>query len=490
MASRPSVRRPPRALLAGLLLLGLPAPAPAQTPDGEVAARIERVERGILPGVRIRGRETPPSTIEERLRLYGVPAVSVAVIHDGRIEWARAWGLADVESGRRATPETLFQAASMSKPVAATAALRLVEAGALELDADVNRKLTSWKVPENALTARSPVTLRRLLTHSAGLTVHGFPGYAPGTPLPSVVQILDGAGPANTDPVRVDVEPGSAWRYSGGGTTVLQLLLTDVTGERFPELMRRSVLEPLEMRSSTYEQPLPPERAAEAATAYRAGGTRVEGGHHVYPEMAAAGLWTTPSDLARWILGIQGALAGRPGSLLSRETAEAMLTPGVGGWGLGPSLEGEGDSRRFSHGGANEGFRGMLVGFARQGEGMVVMTNSDRGGPLATEVAQAVAREYGWEGIAPREIVPVALPPAVLAALAGRYAGDGMEIALRVEGGLVLLREPDGDEVELVPTGESALAIATSAAPVSVERDPSGRVIALVVAGTRFERLP
>ncbi|HEV2736696.1 MAG TPA: serine hydrolase domain-containing protein, partial [Longimicrobiaceae bacterium] len=332
----------PLVILCAMLPAAAPAPAPAQSP--EVAARIGRIERSLLPPVRIQGRTHTPDTLEERIRHQRVPAVSIALVHDGEIQWTRAYGVADVESGRAATPATLFQAASMSKPVAAMGALALVQEGKLALDEAVNDRLTSWKVPANELTAKAPVTLRGLLTHSAGLTVHGFPGYAAGAAVPTLVQVLDGAKPANTAAVRVDVQPGTRWRYAGGGTTVMQLLMQDVTGQPFPALMRARVLGPLGMEASTYQQPLPPVRAAQAATAYKPDGTPVPGRYHAYPEMAAAGLWTTPSDLARWIIGVQRALAGRSSAVLSRGTAAAMLTPGVGGWGLGPSLKGSGDS--------------------------------------------------------------------------------------------------------------------------------------------------
>lgn len=193
---------------------------------------------------------------------------------------------------------TLFQAGSISKPVAALAALRLVEQGKLSLDEDVNAKLVSWKVPGNEFTKEQKVTLRRLLTHSAGLTVHGFPGYAAGAQVPTLVQVLNGEKPANTPAIRVDTVPGRLWRYSGGGYTIMQQLLIDVTQKSFPELMRQLVLEPAGMKHSTYEQPLPPARAGEAATAHDANGQPVKGQFHTYPEMAAAGLWTTPTDLA------------------------------------------------------------------------------------------------------------------------------------------------------------------------------------------------
>jgi CubicO group peptidase (beta-lactamase class C family) len=463
-----------------------------RVPGPDVAARVSRVEQGLIPAIRVQGRTYTPATIEERMRVLGVPAVSVAVVNDGRIEWAKAYGLADVGTRRPATTATLFQAASISKPVAAMGALRLVQEGRLALDEDVNTRLRSWRLPANELTARRPVTLRLIMTHSAGLTVHGFPGYAAGAPVPTVAQLLSGEKPANTAAVRVDIEPGSRWRYSGGGTTVMQTLMTDITGEPFPSLMQRLVLDPIGMTASTYEQPLPPSRAMEAATGYRSGGRAVVGRYHTYPEMAAAGLWTTPTDLARFIIEVQRSLAGASNKVLSREMTVAMLTRGVGGHGLGPGIDGAGDSLRFGHGGANEGFRAMFTGFATRGQGAVVMTNSDNGMAIVGEIMQAIAGEYGWPGFAQRVVVPLAMTAEAMGEYAGRYvlAGRPLELRIAVEDGRLMARQGDGSPFELVRTGRDAFTPLVDAPPFRFERDSAGKITTLVVGGTRLERRP
>lgn len=310
-----------------VFLLALAAPLHAQLP-ATPEARAAAVERGLQPPILVEGRDTGLSSITDRMAELGVPAVSVAVIHDGRIDWARAWGLADVESGREATPETLFQAASMSKPLAALLALVLADEGVVSIDADVNESLRSWKVPANEFTAKQPVTLRGLLSHTAGVTVHGFPGYAPGTEIPTPVQVLDAEPPTNTAPIRVDTEPGTLWRYSGGGYTIAQQMLEDVTGVPYATLLQQRVLEPLGMSSSTSEQPLPARLHERAATAYRSNGSAVRGRFHTYPEMAAAGLWTTPSDYARFALAIQRSLRGEAGTIYGWPgIAHQVITP-------------------------------------------------------------------------------------------------------------------------------------------------------------------
>jgi CubicO group peptidase (beta-lactamase class C family) len=490
MTNNHAITRRALLLAAALSLVACSRTVRAPVPD--VDARVARIERGLLPPTRVQGRSYTAATIDERMRVHGVPAASVAVINDGRIEWAKAYGFADVEARRPATTATLFQAASISKPVTAMGALRLVQERRLALDEDINVKLRSWKVPANELTARRPVTLRLILTHSAGLTVHGFPGYATGASVPTVVQLLSGEKPANTAAVRVDIEPGSRWRYSGGGTTVMQLLMTDVTGEPLPSLMRRLVLDPIGMVASTYEQPLPASRASDAATGYRSADRAVTGRYHTYPEMAAAGLWTTPTDLARLVIEVQQSLAGASNRVLSREMTVTMLTRGVGAHGLGPGLDGTGDSLRFGHGGANEGFRAMFTGFATRGQGAVVMTNSDGGMALVGEIMQAIAREYGWTGFAPRVIAPLAMSAETMREYAGRYtlAGTRIELTITAEDGRLTATQTGGRPFEIVPTGANVFTPLVDAPPFRFERDSSGKITALVAGGTRLERQP
>jgi CubicO group peptidase (beta-lactamase class C family) len=276
------------------------------------AERRKAVESGLTPTVIVTeaGRPERTYTILERMRHHHVPGMSIAVINGGKIEWAGAYGVTEFGGTVPVDTGTLFQAGSISKPVAAMGALKLVEQGRLALDDDVNTRLLSWKVPDAPAANGKKVTLRELLSHSAGLTVHGFPGYEMGKPVPTIVQVLDGTPPANTAAVRIDTEPGTIWRYSGGGITVMQLLMEDVTHEPFAAYMQRAVLGPIGMRQSTYEQPLPPARARRAASGHEQTDTPVPGRFHVYPEMAAAGLWTTPSDLARWAMEVQRAGRG------------------------------------------------------------------------------------------------------------------------------------------------------------------------------------
>lgn len=466
-------------------------PASTITPD----ALIERIETALLPAVTVPGQPIETATLAERMDYYRVPAVSIAVIDGGEIAWAQAWGMADVEAGRAATTETLFQAASISKPVAATGALKLVGDGLLELDGDVNDKLSSWTLPVNEHTAESPVTLRRLLTHTAGMTVSGFPGYERSADIPDTVGVLDGAG--NSAPIRVDTEPGTLWRYSGGGYTVMQQMVIEVTGEDYADFLGRTVLEPLGMSHSTYEQPLPESRWAEAASAYQMNGTKVAEDWHVYPERAAAGLWTTPSDLARWAIAVQrahaayliengtansGGVEPAPHPVLSSELVAAMLTPDRNNQGLGPALN-QGVTL-FRHGGSNAGFRCVMTAYLDRGQGIVVMTNADAGSQLSTQILTTVADAYGWPDYGPREMEIVELPADALDKLTGTYrAGLRGELTIsRGDDGNLRIVRPWGTTAKLLPASATEFFVADDGTPVEF-LIVDGEVTGLVWAG-------
>jgi CubicO group peptidase (beta-lactamase class C family) len=325
-----------------------------------------------------------------------IAGLSLAVIQNGEIVKTAAYGVVDKETKIPVTTNTLFQAGSISKPVSTLGVLHLVEEKRLSLDEDVNGKLKSWKVPENEFTRDSKVTLRRILSHNAGVTVHGFPGYNVLHPMPTLVQILDGAKPANTPPIRVDIPPGSKVRYSGGGFTVMQELVIDVSGEPFARFMTDTVLAPLGMTHSTFEQPPPHSFATNTAHGYYPDGSPVKGWWHVYPEMAAAGLWTTPTDLARYAIEIQQSYAGTTNPIISQKLTREMLTAQKEGVGLSLFLERSGKNLRFKHGGRDEGFDALMVAYAEQGFGAVLMINSNDNTGALDRIVEFIARENRW----------------------------------------------------------------------------------------------
>jgi len=334
--------------------------------------------------------------VKAEMTMRQIPGLSLAIIDNGKIVRAQGYGVTEKGGKTPVSPHTLFQAGSVSKPVAALGALHLVELGKLALDDDVNTRLLTWKLPESTLSAEQKVTLRRLLSHNAGLTVHGFPGYASNAPLPGVIQVLNGEQPANTAPIRVDLVPGSKMRYSGGGYTVMQQMVADVSGQAFADYMRDAVLKPLGMQESSYLQPPPAERARLNASGHLADRSLVAGRWHVYPEMAAAGLWTNASDLARFAIGVQQSLAGTSNPVISAALTRQMLTAQIENAGLGVFLHGSGSAQRFSHGGRDEGFDTLLTAFSGTGQGAVIMINANDNSRMMDRLTAAIGRAYHW----------------------------------------------------------------------------------------------
>jgi CubicO group peptidase (beta-lactamase class C family) len=384
--------------------------------------------------------------------------------------------------GAPVTETTLFQAGSISKPLAALAALHQVQNGKLSLDTNVNSALISWNVPESPVANGKPVTLRELLTHTAGITVHGFPGYRANDPVPNLIQVLNGEKPANTPPIRVESEPGSKWNYSGGGYVVMQQLLLDTTKEPFPKLIHDTVLAPIGMTHSTYEQPIPADLKTAAATPYEANGDPITGGAHTYPEMTAAGLWTTSQDLARYCIEIEGSLQGKANHVLSQKLTEEMLTPGKANWGLGLEIGGSSDNPYFSHGGVNAGFEGLFVAYEKHGDGAVVLTNAQGGTRLATEIMRSIANEYGWPDFHSSVRTEVKLSSDAL----NRYVG-----AYQMAPGIYMMIAINGDQLVSQLTGQESVPLFAEAddkffpkvvdAEIDFIKDASGKMSSLVL---------
>ena len=433
-----------------LLLINLfPFVALGQT---NTDAQIKRVEQGLLPAVLIKG--DPSWTIEERMKQWKVPGLSIAVVKDFKVEWARSYGVKDIETKEPVTTETLFQAGSISKPVAAMVALKRVQEGKIALDENINDKLQTWKLPDNEFTAKKKVTLANLLSHTGGLTVHGFPGYAVGERIPTLPQVLDGTEPANTAAVRVDMEPGTKFRYSGGGTTIAQLAIMDIEKKPYPQIAKETVLGPLNMTNSTYSQPLPDDWRKKTASGHRANGSLVEGKIHVYPEMAAAGLWTTPTDLAKFAIEVQLSYAGRSNKVLPKEMIEKMVTPFMEDVALGFFIDKRGNSVYFGHDGADEGFRALLMMHREKGYGAVIMANSDNGQILG-EVLRSVARAYAWDEYLPPVNEIISLDAAKLDEYTGRFQVNPDRILTIVREEAKLVVRPTADaKFELLPVAD------------------------------------
>lgn len=429
--------------------------------------RIKQVETNLVGPVLIEGDST--WTIESRMAHYSVPGVSIAVIDGNQIAWSKTYGVVDTQSLEPVTDQTLFQAASISKPVAAYGALRFVLENKLALDEDINEYLETWNLPENEWTKRKHVTLKQLLSHTAGTTVHGFAGYSPDLTVPSLVQLLNGSAPANSPAIRVDKLPGESFRYSGGGYCIVQQAMIDASGKPFPAVMDELVLRPLGMHHSTYEQPLPSAALKLAATGYLPNGSMTSGRRHTYPELAAAGLWTTAEDLAKFAIDIQQTLAGRSNTVLSKEMATTMLTPSVADFiGLGIFLEKRKDDTYFLHGGWNEGFSSMLVAHKEKGYGVVVMINANQP-QFIDELVRSVALSYGWDNYVP---VYRKAPGSHPAAVEGRYrSGNEAVNTVYLKGDEIWTKDLEGNETELVRIADSTFVTRESDKHIRFEVD-------------------
>jgi len=337
------------------------------------------------------GRQgTDPLTIPAMMDYFHIPALSLAIIENFEITAARAWGLADVETVAQATPTTLFHAAMVS--------LKSIGEGRFGLDQDINTILRSWHLPPGPFTTTIPVTPRLLMSHTSGTgDGFGFPGYDPGAPLPSLQQILDGEPPANRGPVRLVRPPLTAFHYSGGATTIQQLALSDATTRPYADLLQEAVLDPIGMSASALGA-LPTSREPEAARAHDAVGNRMDQPWHVYPEHAAAALWTTPTDLAKFLIEVQRTLAGHSTRILSRTMMQEMVTPvGIGPYAVGFMIVRRGEGWYFEHGGGNWGFRCHALAHRARGYGAVIMTNGDNGSAIIPELIDRIARAAAWD---------------------------------------------------------------------------------------------
>jgi CubicO group peptidase (beta-lactamase class C family) len=456
----------------------LALPSAAQNPS-DVEQHIQDVTSGLIDGIVLKGEEHSTRTLADRMKELNVPGVSIAVIHNGQIEWARGFGERSI-GGPPVNPETMFQAGSISKPLAAMACLRLVQEGKLALDTDVNAYLTNWKFPSDPAAQGKPITLRELLTHTAGTTVHGFPGYASTAPVPTLVQVLNGQKPANTPPIRSEAVPGTRWNYSGGGYTIMQQVLIDVTKEPFPKLLHDTVLAPIGLTRSTYAQPLPANLRENAATPYRRDGKPVEGGAHTYPEMAAAGLWTTPTDIARYAIEVRRSLNGQANQVLSAEMTKQMLTPGMGRYGLGLEIGGSASNPYFAHGGVNEGFVNNFAMYETSGNGLVVMTNGVKGGLLGDEIMHSVANEYNWPDFRPTVRASIHVDPKVLETYTGSYESKDFNEVITVENGQLMGRA-FGQPFPLYAESETRFFFTVIPGDFDFVKDEQGHVTSLVL---------
>ncbi|WP_342376190.1 beta-lactamase family protein [Myxococcus stipitatus] len=404
-------------LFAGSALAQAPAAADA-------ALNIQgALEKGLRPSMLKVDEPLPGWSLKQRMEHYHVPGVAIAVLQDGKVIHAAGFGLREAGTKDAVDADTLFSVGSISKVVAAAATLRHVASGKLDLDRDVNTYLTSWKVPAAPAAPHPALTLRMLMSHTSGLTVWGFEDYQPGEKLPTLVQTLDGVKPAKNDPVRIDFEPGTLMRYSGGGVTVEQLVLEDTQRKPLETLARAEVFQPIGMRRSTYVNPVPV-KLGNIAKAHDRNGQRaaLPRGFESFPEQAASGLWTSAHDLGAFVGTLIASYQGR-NPYLPRPLAVQMMTEvSPSHFGLGPRLAGDGPGRVFHHGGSNDSYRAWMEGYLETGDGLVILTNGTNGSQLATEIRNAISDALG-RGNNP-VLRTVTLPASTVSDFTGTYRWD------------------------------------------------------------------
>lgn len=447
----------------------------------EVEDQISQFENNLSGRVKIKGKET--YNIADRMAFYHAKGLSIAVVHDYKVLWAKGYGWADVKTRKRVTPETLFEPGSISKSLNAVGILKLVQDKRLDLDTDINSYLTSWKFPYDTVAHGKKITLAQLLSHSAGLTVHGFPGYDLTDSIPTVPQILDGVSPANTPPVRSAFEPGIKFQYSGGGTTISQLILTDVTKQPYDEYMYENVLKPMGMVNSFYTQPAPDDRRALCATGYYPNGRQVPHQFHAYPEQAAAGLWMTPTDLCQYIIETQKAYNGESAKVLNQEMTKLRLTPfNDASSALGVFIENRNGTLYFQHSAGNEGFCGQYYGSLESGDGVAVFLNTNSY-DILPEVINSIATVYQWKNFyKPLYRETVSVPKKIQQKYAGVYIvnGDRFTCIVKKKDGYYLYA--DGTYAQMLYTSETDFFNIEFPTEKHIVADASGRI-------TGYERM-
>lgn len=452
--------------------------ATSQVKKEIIQKEISAIENGLTPSIILESEKEKVYSIEERMKFYNVPGVSVAVFKDGKILWSKTYGFADTQNKVEVSNNTMFQAASISKSVTAFAVLKLAEKSKLDIDRDINSYLKSWKIPNNEFTKDEKVTMRRLLNHTAGITVSGFQGYEKTDNIPDTSGVLDGKG--NSPKIVVDAVPGTKFSYSGGGYVILQKLVEDVSKKTFAKFMKEEILMPLKMVDSTFDQF--PEK--NVSFAYDKDGKAFKGGWHIFPELAPAGLWTTPTDLAKFSIAIQNSYKNVNDSYLSQTMAKEMLKPN-NSWGLGVGLRGEDELKYFFHGGSNPGFNSVMINFFDRELGIIVMTNADQGRTLTDEIVSSFSKQYNLDLLKTRTIKPITLSKDELEQFVGKYQFKEMgnyflKVSIDENNNLILYDPNDGKKNVFLPVEKNSfIDIKNGDKAIFSRRDKTNEVISI-----------
>ena len=438
--------------LSLFILLFIVASAQGQTSQAEnIQTQINAVENNLLPTVKITGEA--PWNIKNRMSHYNVSGVSIAVIDNFEVVWAKGYGVADAKKKNPVTTSTLFQAASISKTVNAVAVLQLMEQQKINLNEDINTYLKSWKFPYTEKSNGKKITTKHLLSHTAGLSTSGFDGYMKAKKVPNLTQILDGKKTNDSEAVRSISEPGLAFQYSGGGILITQQMIEDISKSSYESYISNNILQPLGMNNSLYalNKNL---KQKDLASGHWWNGKRLKNKYNIYPELAAAGLWTTPTDLAKFVIALQKSLSEEQEALISKPTAELMFTPVLDNHitALGTFIRDKKGTLYFDHSGSNEGFTCHYYGSMEDGKGVIVMTNAERY-ELIPEIINSVASVYEWKNFHnpnPRTIVEVS--EADLKPLVGTYEFEsGNKLTIGNDKDILFILNNENNQLDLYP---------------------------------------
>jgi len=379
----------------------------------------------LRPNVLEYGQPHTGWSLKERMEHYKVPGVAVGIIRDGKLIHVEGYGVLKTGGDEKVNADTVFSAGSVSKIATAALTLKMVEKDMLNLDRNVDDYLTSWKTPKSEFAPKTGVTLRMLMSHTAGFNIHGFGDFMPGEDLPTAVQTLNGQAPATHDALKFLFKSGERSKYSGGGITVEQLVISDVSKKSFEETAAQYLFKPMNMKRSTFQNPLPASHGNIARAHNRMGQPAAEPrGWEAMPEMAASGLWISARELGALTAMLINSYR-EDGGFIPRHLALDMMTEVSPAWhGLGPRLNGTGSTRIFHHGGANNSYMTLMEGHLATGDGLVVLTNGSNGRGLYTEIRNAVADVMGWEIHKPIIVKPTSIPPQMLSGFAGHYSPD------------------------------------------------------------------
>lgn len=444
MRAFPLAKLPIAAVLA---LAALSAPAHAD----DKAASSADIDTALVPLVWFEGEEDKRLTLAERRKELNVNAASVAVMRGGEIAWARAYGEGTDE-------ETLFQLASLSKTVAAAGIVALAFEKGVTLDEDISGSLTGLDL-ERLNPDGLPITLRKLLSHTNGTTVSGFPGYLMSDPVPSTSEVIEGTGGTNTDPVVVKPNPTGERRYSGGGFTVAQHWAEVVSGEAFPAVMRRLVLDPVGMKRSTFASGTAETFERDnVARGFQFSGEMVPGGWRIHPEQAAASLWSTPREYLRFVRALMKAMDGDGSAGIAPAVAAEMTKPIASEYGLGIGVAEIEGAIRLNHSGSNRGYKSNFMAYPATGDAVISVANSDRGFALVGDIGRTANVVYGWPTGALLKRTRMAASQQDAEAFTGDYREDGKDqtaFTLKADLPILVGSAPSGFRFTLVKTGEA-----------------------------------